>query len=123
MSAPRAMFMHALRGRSHTFLRCSSVTLRPIAVKRSAGRKNRPLTFARDLHVGASRRPLRRAATPTAAMMKTFATALHDTTKMSTATDMPTRTPGRAREVHERGAVSERAGARSHESRANVERF
>jgi hypothetical protein len=42
---------------------------------------------------------------------------------MSTATDITTRTPGRAREVHERGAVSERAGARSHESRANVERF
>mmetsp|Transcript_1194 Transcript_1194/g.4729 ORF Transcript_1194/g.4729 Transcript_1194/m.4729 type:complete len:407 (-) Transcript_1194:50-1270(-) len=88
ITAPSAMFTHALRGRSHTFRRWSMVTLLPSATKRRHGRNTAPFSLAILRQESSSRRPRRRAKHPTPPMMNTFRTALHDTTKMSSATDI-----------------------------------
>ena len=64
------------------------VTLLPSATKRRHGRNTAPFSLAILRQESSSRRPRRRAKHPTPPMMNTFRTALHDTTKMSTATDI-----------------------------------
>ena len=82
------MFTHALNGRSHTFLKCSIVTDRPSATKRRHGRNTAPFNLAITRHESSSSKPLRRAKHPTPPMMNTFRTALHETAKISSATDI-----------------------------------
>ena len=92
------MFTHALMGGIHTLRSWAMVTLLPSATKRRHGRRIVPLSFAMALHVGASRRPRRRATHPTAPMMNTFKTALKATRNIRSAMDIsPARGAARAR--------------------------